>query len=318
MDSKIPSSLGFSDIRDVWGRYSVADLFPSKRTGIYLLHFPDNTYYVGQAVDVVRRFAQHKKRFNEIAGIAFRKVAKSQLNAVEQECIFALEKECTLRNIALVSSPIQESDLDDLISKEDQETWLNTDFQQATCKIFAKDELLRSKYHAKFATMKVDLQAQQYFFPVMKEYLKYCIPEPYKTEISFWGCSCYPRYYKSDVKLFGRVNIRWQEVFTVHYDKETQTYGYSFHTTKLDLPEKIIKKLEKRFSTLEITDHIYPSGGADQCNPFCSSLEDAFGLLHDATFVHAIKNFNLRNMRKGPEMYSRYHCVDLAEFALSE
>ena len=55
--------LGFPPLRVVEGRVSIADLYPSerRRCGIYLLEHADGMHYVGQSVDVVRRFDQHRK-----------------------------------------------------------------------------------------------------------------------------------------------------------------------------------------------------------------------------------------------------------------
>ncbi len=54
---------GFSEPYHVEGRSSIADIFSkNERCGIYVLHFVSGDkgkYYVGQATNVVRRFADH-------------------------------------------------------------------------------------------------------------------------------------------------------------------------------------------------------------------------------------------------------------------
>jgi hypothetical protein len=59
--------MGFSRWRPVYGRASIAYLFkPQKRCGIYVLGFSNSEFYVGQALDVTRRYAQHRKTYSDI------------------------------------------------------------------------------------------------------------------------------------------------------------------------------------------------------------------------------------------------------------
>ena len=51
----------------VAGRASIADLFrPSKRCGLYILHFDNGEFYAGQAIDVTRGYVQHRKVHSDI------------------------------------------------------------------------------------------------------------------------------------------------------------------------------------------------------------------------------------------------------------
>jgi hypothetical protein len=53
--------MGFSPWKYVQGRTSIADSFkPRRRCGIYVLRFSNEEFYVGQAVDVTIRYAQHR------------------------------------------------------------------------------------------------------------------------------------------------------------------------------------------------------------------------------------------------------------------
>ncbi len=105
----------------VENRASIADLFkPGKRCGIYILYFTTGEYYIGQAVDVTRRYIQHSKNHADIQQISFRQVNPLLLNEVERETIGAFERQgYQLRNIALTSIPKGESDFDFIMSIED-------------------------------------------------------------------------------------------------------------------------------------------------------------------------------------------------------
>lgn len=319
MKKEIYMQLGFPEIRDVSGRNSIADLYRNKRTGIYLLYFPDNTYYVGQAVDVVRRFAQHLKQKGTIQGISFMPVAKSRLNQVERSCIGVLEEHCVLKNIALVNSPVQESDIDDIITPAEQKNWLDT-LATPTCHTRISDEILGLRYAEKNKKLRSDQFFMTKILPVFRKYMQYCVPEPFKTEISFWGCSCLPNFQNRKTKIYSRLNIYWQEVFTLGRDKIENCPVFSFHCTASDImdnPRKLAEWKDK-FKTFNVSDHYYIPGGLDQCNPHLSSTEETLQILDDPLFISAIKKFNLRNMRKGAEVYSRYHCIDLAALILED
>lgn len=104
----------FPEFAWVYCRPTVADLFkPDKRCGIYVLRFRDNQFYVGQALDVIRRFVQHTKNHDNIQEISFKTFPQNELNIVEQELLKSLErKSIKLRNINLTSIPKGDTDLD--------------------------------------------------------------------------------------------------------------------------------------------------------------------------------------------------------------
>jgi predicted GIY-YIG superfamily endonuclease len=122
------SELGFAKSRRIEGRSSVADIYPAKlnRCGIYVLHFSNGEYYVGQTVDIVRRFAQHSHTHKDIESISFKKVARKHLNIEEENAVRHLETaQLRLRNIQLVSFSYAKTDFELIMSPEDQERWLN-------------------------------------------------------------------------------------------------------------------------------------------------------------------------------------------------
>ena len=87
-------AMGFSPWRQVHGRASIADYFkPRRRCGIYVLGFSNGEFYAGQALDVTRRYAQHRKTYYDIEQMAFRPLARSKLNEEERSLIGCLEEE---------------------------------------------------------------------------------------------------------------------------------------------------------------------------------------------------------------------------------
>ena len=69
----------------VEGREAIANLFPlDKRCGIYVLHFANSMAYVGQSVDVTRRYIEHRRNHNDIVEMSFKQIKRSDLDLVEK------------------------------------------------------------------------------------------------------------------------------------------------------------------------------------------------------------------------------------------
>ena len=111
------------------GRSSIADLCrPKQRCGIYLLRFSDGAVYCGQAIDVSRRFVQHRHTSDrsDSTMLAFKVTARSQLDTEEQRVIAALDcARVPHRNITYASVVTGDRDFDLIMSRELQERWLS-------------------------------------------------------------------------------------------------------------------------------------------------------------------------------------------------
>jgi hypothetical protein len=114
--------MGFSPWRQVHGRASIADFFkPCRRCGIYVLRFSNEEFYLGQAGDVTRRYAQHRKIHTDIEQMAFKQVPRSKLDEEERSLIWRLEQQgWHLRNVTFARS-----DFDLVMPSEEQERWLD-------------------------------------------------------------------------------------------------------------------------------------------------------------------------------------------------
>ena len=139
MTSEKINSLGFlfDQHLDVKGRISISDLFPKSksRCGIYLLNFSDETFYIGQAIDAVRRFSQHRKNYNNIIKLWFQPIRKNKLDETEQRLIQKAELDgILLTNKTFVSKVIGDTDLDLIISTAAQTEWLEKNTQIPTAR----------------------------------------------------------------------------------------------------------------------------------------------------------------------------------------
>ena len=83
------SLLGFPPSVPIPTLLSIAHLLPKSRTrcGIYLLTFESGNIYIGQAIEVVRRFSQHRRNYDDIVEFSFVPVPEAKLDSVEQKLI---------------------------------------------------------------------------------------------------------------------------------------------------------------------------------------------------------------------------------------
>jgi hypothetical protein len=314
-ESGLPTIGGFSQPHHVQGRASIADLFPSgKRCGLYILHFANGEIYAGQALDVTRRYVQHAKIHGDIETIYFRRVAKDRLNDEERALIWMLEQNRhRLRNIAFTSIPKGESDFDLIMSVEEQDKWLkDPNFIDSGGSRVVNPELRRkySRRFEKFAAM----PRYGELVDVLRCYIPAGIPAFLRSELSFWCCSCLPSYSNPNVKIYSRVNVGWQEVFTAY---EHGNYLYiSLHLARSPLEEAFGESLSlllDRYPTLEVTNHHYEPEGQDQVKLEIRTANLASEVILSNEIVLAVRLFNLRLLKKSACIYSRHHCMDLAD-----
>jgi hypothetical protein len=150
---------------------------------------------------------------------------------------------------------------------------------------------------------------------LMYKYVQNCIPGPRKSEISFWCCTCLPENCK-DHFIYSRINIYLQEVLTIKYIFSTRQIIFSFHLTKSTYQKSgIFQDLRRRIFLhgLITNNQRYDSGGHDQFLLSLVGPRSAFVLLDDPNVKQAIREFNLRLMRKGPCLNNHSHCLDLAD-----
>ncbi|MDQ6754332.1 MAG: hypothetical protein M3017_13235, partial [Actinomycetota bacterium] len=86
-----------ADFREwpVEGLESLAFHFPvaDSKCGIYILSFGDGARYVGKSLNAVRRFADHRRRWNDITSIAFKAYPSEDLGRQERAVLRSIESE---------------------------------------------------------------------------------------------------------------------------------------------------------------------------------------------------------------------------------
>lgn len=308
--------LGFRVTHTVEGRASVADLFrPRNRCGIYVLHLSEDEYYVGQSVNIVRRYTQHRRTYHDIRRLSFKPVRAAELNREEMSVIAALrQNHYRVTNIRGTDNPSLIPDFDDVMPPGEQDAWRRDLARVDLTGPRIVDEELRQKYRRRYESF-THLPEAQAVISVLREYVRSGIPAIRLGEVSFWSCSCRPSYPNTLWTIYSRINIYWQEVFTASTYQGIPVFSWHLALSPLERafgPD--LSRLKRRHPHVEIDrDAVYKPGGHDQVCILVEGQERALALIHDTDILLAVRQFNLQLMRKGACVYSRSHCLDLAD-----
>lgn len=105
------------------------------------------------------------------------------------------------------------------------------------------------------------------------------------------------------------------EVFVAGHDRElNEPFAFFVLSTLFMRTPKDINKILTRFPDVDFIERNYKAGGVDQVSIYFSDLKQLEDiLLTEPIIVKSIRELNLRLMRKGPTIYSKYHCFDLVK-----
>lgn len=318
--------MGFPAMTPVASLLSIAHLFGSskKRCGIYCFAFRHGLFYIGQAVDVVRRFSQHRRVHDDIVGFSFLPTAKPELDGTEKALIFRAESlGLKLTNAVHVTNIVGDSDFDLVVSASEQEAWLNNPSclnntgTLSTKIVLPEAQQLRfSKHFARLEKHSLSQRALALF----KQYVWGCVPAPRRTEYSFWSVSCMPSTNRNTWPRLLCVNAGVMELFVVGWERQSSDVLWSFvnvaedvlleHWTSLD-------ELAAAYPFVEVVHRGYRDAGQHQVSLHTHDGASMEQLLMDQGISKAAAALSLRVMRKRATIYGKYHCVELANRVLS-
>lgn len=316
----IYQSLGFPELKNVATLLSIAHLFKKSdsRCGIYLLEFPENKYYIGQAIDAVKRFSQHRKNYSNILGHSFIPIKKINLDKIEKELIQTAENSgITLLNVVHVSNVVGDTDLDLVISPGDQDTWLNEPFETNKNRY---DQLIKlndshiSRFEEKYSKFR---KHQHYDITVnfVSNYINNCIPHSRVTEYSFWSVSCLPGTNINTWPRLTCLNIAVMEMLVIGYQKKNPGQLWGFVNVASDVLLNSFGSFEKfneEFPDIELIERNYRDAGQHQIMLHAMSTDSLSKLLHSKDVLGAAATINMRVMRKRATIYQKFHCKQLA------
>ncbi len=278
---------------------------------------------MGQAVDAVRRFGQHRKTYDEIIGFSFIPVKRPQLDDVERELIQKSERlGLILLNTVHATNVIGDTDLDMVISPEEQGKWLGaagqlnrTDKTASIVLPVAQQERFAEQYR-KYQAAPLNKSTSQ----LLKLYLINCVPAPKRTEYSFWIVSCCPSTNKNTWPRLVCVSAGVMELLVMGYQKHDHSELWGFFTVASDVLLKTFKNdeaIKAMFPDVELVRGAYRDAGQHQLSLYAHDLKTMTALLKHSAVQEAAAALALRVMRKRATIYSKFHCKQLADAALA-
>lgn len=301
---------------------SIAHLFPPSkgRTGIYVLRFADGQQYVGQAVNVVGRFAQHRRHWDDIVAIDFARVPRRALDEAEVDVIRRREGGgASLRNIHHATHVLGDRDIDLHVTPDDQYAWLNGDDVPDDVDDRVDDPEQRSAGIDAFQRLKAEPEFAN-VTAMCADYVAVAIPRPRETERTFWALSAAPATNRRrDQRRFAAVTVNSMEVFVLALVQQDQSQwildGFAVLSPSTFAAYTDVDELGP-VTAPELVfdwDRQYHAAGQDQVRVRFQGTEGFQAMRHLPGFAEASREIVLRLMRKGPTVHWRAHNFPFAD-----
>lgn len=283
----------------------------ARYSGFYLLYFDNDTYYLGESVDLRARMGGHNLHWGtEISEVRFlrRTLSKQQLRSVERGLIRGLNsvvpKQC--RNTTHASYTSHRNELIDLLDDDEQATWV------ADAASFNKNDPSPLKPIAIQQYVKYHTAAERFrsrpdharIVSTLRTYLETCIPAPRRTEFHGWNVSTGA----SGGDRLLCVSVGRMESFVVFKDD----HGFiNVPAESVDINERRrLKRLHPDVRRVDIRG--YDDFG-DVAIIHATSLGAIDALLSDDAVRRGAQTLAYSVMRKHPSVYTRYHCPQVVE-----
>ncbi|MET9329161.1 GIY-YIG nuclease family protein [Tsukamurella sp. NPDC003166] len=280
-------------------------------SGFYLLIFTNDTYYLGESVDLRSRMGGHMRHWgDEIADVRFlrRTLSKPQLRAAERTLIHGLNrvvpKQC--RNTTHASYTSHKNELVDLLDDDEQAAWVAdaASFNQndpSSLKPIAAQQSLKYHTAAKRFRSRPD---HARIVSTLRTYLETCIPAPRRTEFHGWNVSTGA----SGGDRLLCVSVGRMESFVVFKDN----HGFiNIPAESIGITER--RRLRRLHPDVRRVDIRRYDDFGDVAIIHATSLAAIDALLSDEAVQRGAQTLAYSVMRKHPSAYTRYHCPQVVE-----
>ena len=310
--------LEFENPYDVEGRLSIADLLPKSRSrcGIYMFALANGLFYIGQSRDAAKRYAQHRKKYDNITRFAFRHVERQDLDEIEQTLIHQAQASgVPLTNKEFVADVRGVTDFDLLVSPEERAAWLKNPRMFDADQVRVNSESQRMRFAREYEQFSAHELAPE-AIALLQTYVWESVPAFRRTEMSFWSLTCMPSTNRNAWPRLACVNIHLMETFVIGFHKKNPQTMWSFvNVSKSVLLDryKTQSAFETKYPNVIFRDAWYRSVANDGATLHAES-SGMHQLLRDPAVLNAARHLNLRLMKKGATtLFSRYHCFLLAD-----
>lgn len=307
----LPQGLSFT-------RYVVEEIgsvaFPFKGrkaqdlTGIYILEFKNGERYIGQAVNVVRRVASHRRRWADLYALEFAPCPVEDLNAYEQLTISHQEEHYRLRNKSLTNLPGGPGDF--TVSTEEEETLQLPSDRAARKRIGTAAPASRQKFWEL-----LDLPVYEgELLPLLGRYLNETIPDPIGSQRYLWTITALPTTNKRRgdrrITTVSCGNLETLVVGEWTLDGQVSHGGF-INLAGESMTEELLQRMSTVPGLLDIMWADYRQR-QDVITVHVETLETFGRLMDDPEVLDAAYRLNVGLMRQGATMYRRFHNEHLA------
>lgn len=306
----------FESAEFITTKLNFSEFLNDVKTGIYIIEFVNQEYYIGQSVNIYSRIKSHQKTYNDIQKIYCKGCLKEELYKEECKIIAILEQNSIrLRNLKQIS-------FENHFGEEHYLKW-KTDLEYNYNKGKKFDnQAIRDKYRSRFEIFKrhKDFNSIAKFLNL---YIKRTIPNYIAGEYNYWSLSCLPNYPNKGESLC-RININNVPVLSL-FD-ENDSVVIMLYASKLPFlnfinDSGLVFSLVKTIPSfrIELRDAFEDFAKGDDI-AFFFNLKDCEAALNNDLILSSIRNFNIAmHYAVGKEReYRRVisHCPDLVDYVL--
>ena len=286
------------------------------KRGVYRLVFSNGERYVGQADDVVKRFASHHRKYRDIERIEYFPSSHGSLNDIEQLLVTLSEKEYPLRNIMLTNKPAGRGDYS-ITLEEGRSIDLPWDRDRRTRAAGLSGSSSIEKFQRLTST---PIHTYDILRAVLGWYVAETISAPELSVKQLWISSCLPStnrrpdFYRTASISCGNIETL---VCMVERLEDGDWAAPAFINTS---PIENAESLEGNGNEFRTQVSSYREKSVltwhfDLDTLFAIS-QGTYEFPHTALLLDAAYDLNVRMMRRGSTMYSRFHSSELGDEVL--
>lgn len=287
------------------------------RSGVYILEFSNNEYYIGQTKNIKTRIKQHYKKYEDILNTYFIFIEQELLLDKENEVISLFEmNRFRIRNLKQINFL-------NLFNMDNQLQWKKNYEYNKVDGIKFDNSNLRQEFSERYKLLK----NKKYFKSLIKMlsiYIYKTIPNFIASEFNYWNITCMPKYLKKD-NCISRININSVPILSI-FEKSEDSIYFMLFISKINILKYL--KIKKNLHTileefpslrLQLREAFFEKTNNDEVTLIIDQNE-FIELLNNPIIISSIRIFNLRMMNNvGKEIdYRRKisHCLDLSDFVI--
>lgn len=282
---------------------SVAIIFVGAKTlrGIYRLTFANGEQYAGQTVNIVTRYASHRRRWADIIQLEFFPIPTGDLNGPERALISITEKISSVRNLQLTGRPGGSKDLEIEVATGESV-------------VLPWDRRARIRPGQNPISRPLEKFYELTALPEYPEirwatgwFVYNSMPDPFNTQRHLWVSSCLPSTNRGLGKTLLVISVGPLEVFFVSQSPEG--IQIDVNTALSSVPLEVFQDERQRWWTEPLAYNY------DTVQRWTFSLAGFLDIIdgewddfpHTAPFLDLAYELNVRIMRRGGNLQSRHH-----------